>query len=122
MLTSFAEFKFYQSFRIPVEQSDNLRFMINKEKLVGSNDYIDDAILIDISISGLGFQSKERISVGTALNISLQFKRSQLDLTGKVVRAFYYSIHDDEIIYGVELDEESKINRFLEQYISSFLN
>ena len=58
MLTSFAEFKFYQSFRIPVEQSDNLRFMINKDNLVGDDDYIDDAILIDISISGLGFQSK----------------------------------------------------------------
>ena len=122
MLTSFAEFKFYQSFRIPVEQSDNLRFMISKDNLVGNDDYIDDAILVDISVSGLGFKSIERISVGTGLSISLQFKRSQLELTGKVVRAFTNSVNDSEIIYGVELDEEAKINRFLEQYISSFSN
>jgi len=120
MLTSFAEFKFYQSFRIPVEQSDNLRFMISKDNLVGNDEYIDDALLVDISISGLGFKSVDRISVGTNLNISLQFKRSQLELTGKVVRAFTNSVNDNEIIYGVELDEEAKINRFLEQYISSF--
>ena len=122
MLTSFAEFKFYQSFRIPVEQSDNLRFIISKDNLVGDDDYIDDAVLVDISVSGLGFKSNDRISVGTSLNISLQFKRSQLELTGKVVRAFTSSVSDSEIIYGVELDEEAKINRFLEQYISSFSN
>lgn len=120
MLTSFAEFKFYQSFRIPVEQSDNLRFLLSKDNIAGNNFYIDDAVLVDISVSGLGFKSLERISVGTSLNISLQFKRSQLELTGKVVRAFTNSVNDHEIIYGVELDEESKIKRFLEQYIASF--
>jgi Nif-specific regulatory protein len=94
--------------------------MLSKDNLVGDDEYIDDAILVDISVSGLGFKSIERISVGTSLSISLQFKRSQLELTGKVVRAFTNSVNDSEIIYGVELDEESKINRFLEQYISSF--
>ena len=99
MLTSFAEFKFYQSFRIPVEQSDNLRFMISKDSLVGNDEYIDDAVLVDISVSGLGFKSIERISVGTNLSISLQFKRSQLELTGKVVRAFTNTVNDSAKLF-----------------------
>ena len=64
--------------------------MLSKDNLVGDDEYIDDAVLVDISVSGLGFKSIERISVGTSPNISLQFKRSQLELTGKVVRIYKY--------------------------------
>ena len=31
MFTSFSEFKFFQSFRIPVESSDDVRFLIEYE-------------------------------------------------------------------------------------------
>ena len=120
MLASFSEFKFYQSFRIPVEKADNLRFLAEKENELGKDEYIDDARLVDISLTGLGLSTKERISVGTELTISLQFKKHHLDLTGRVVRAFCNHIEDDEIIYGVELDEEPKIGKFLEHFIMSF--
>jgi two-component system response regulator HydG len=50
MLASFSEFKFYQSFRIPVEEADDLRFLVQIERGRGSNEYIDDAKLIDISL------------------------------------------------------------------------
>ncbi len=120
MLTSFSEFKFYQSFRIPVEVADELRFLAEVTDNMGNSRYIDDAKLIDISVTGLGFSTIERISVGENLLISLQFKRMQLDLTGSVVRAFSDAVSDDEIIYGVELDEEKKLNNFLEKYIMSF--
>lgn len=120
MLTSFSEFKFYQSFRIPVEKADNLRFLIQKENEIGKLDYIDDGTLEDISVTGFGFSTKERISVGHELTISLQFKKHHLDLTGRVVRAFTNSLEDNEIIYGVEIDEEKSLGKFLEHYILSF--
>lgn len=120
MLASFSEFKFFQSFRIPVEKADNLRFLVEKENELGKDEYIDDARLEDISVTGLGFSTKDRLSVGTAITISLQFKKHHLDLNGTVVRAFCNTIDDDEIIYGVELEEEPKIAKFLEQFIMSF--
>ncbi|MFG1591042.1 sigma 54-interacting transcriptional regulator [Halobacteriovorax sp. CON-3] len=120
MLASFSEFKFFQSFRIPVEEADNLRFLVQKEDEVGHLEYIDDAKLVDISVTGFGFKTHERISVGTELEVSLQFKKKHLDLTGRVVRAFSNVLEDEEIIYGVELDVEKGINKFLESYIMSF--
>ncbi len=120
MLASFSEFKFYQSFRIPVEKADNLRFLAERDDEFGKPVYIDDARLVDISITGLGFATKDRISVGDEITVSLQFKKQHLDLTGKVVRAFYNSIEDEELIYGIEIDEESAINKFLETFILSF--
>lgn len=120
MLASFSEFKFYQSFRIPVEKADNLRFLVEKDNKVGKNEYIEDGTLLDISLTGLGFSTAERISVGTELVISLQFKKYHLDLQGRVVRAFCNAIDDDEIVYGIEIDEEPKINKFLQQFVMSF--
>jgi len=120
MLASFSEFKFFQSFRVSVEEADNLRFMVEREDNIGRTEYINDAKLVDISITGFGFKTKERISVGTNLTISLQFKKHHLDLTGRVVRAFSQSVEDKEIIYGVELDSDPKIKKFLETYITNF--
>ncbi len=120
MLKSFSEFKFYQSFRIPVEAQDDLRFMVEMGDELGNSHYIEDAKLIDISVTGLGFSTQERISVDRELTISLQFKKLHLDLTGRVVRAFSESFEDQSIIYGVEIDDEPKIFNFLEKYIISF--
>ena len=121
MLASFSEFKFYQSFRIPVEEADDLRFLVQIEKDQKSSlEYIDDAKLIDISLTGLGFATAERISVGRELTISLQFKKHHLDLSGKVVRAFSQTLDDQKIIYGIEIDEDKAISKFLEHYILGF--
>ena len=120
MLASFSEFKFYQSFRIPVEDADDLRFLCEKSDDLGKSIYIDDAKLVDISVTGLGFSTMQRISVGEELTVSLQFKRRHLDVTGKVVRAFSESIEDEEIIYGLEIDAERELHKFLETYILSF--
>ncbi len=120
MLSSFSEFKFYQSFRIPVEEADDLRFLIQYDTPNGKDNYIDDAKLVDISITGLGFSTSDRISVGTEFTISLQFKKMHLDLTGRVVRAFSQTLEEQRIIYGVEIDEERSIHKFLETYVLSF--
>ncbi len=120
MLASFSEFKFYQSFRIPVEEADDLRFLVQMERKRGEEFYIDDAKLIDISLTGFGFSTSERISVGQELTISLQFKKHHMDLTGKVVRAFSKTLDDQKIIYGVEIEEEKGISKFLEHYIMGF--
>ena len=120
MLTSFSEFKFYQSFRIPVEKADDLRFLIAIENEDGSKRYIEDALLMDISLTGLGFMTQERIKVETEFDISLQFRKNHLDLSGRVVRAFTNTVEDTKIIYGVEVDDEKRIRKFLEQYVQSF--
>ncbi len=115
-----SEFKFYQSFRIPVEKADNLRFLVEKDISVGKNEYIEDGQLIDLSMTGLGFKSKERISVGTDLVISLQYRKLHLDLSGTIVRSFSNALEDEDIIYGVQLDEEPKLKKFLEYFVSGF--
>jgi len=120
MLASFSEFKFYQSFRIPVEEADDLRFLVQFEKTEGHSQYIDDAKLIDISLTGFGFATAERISIGAELSISLQYKKHHIDLTGRVVRAFSHTLDDQKIIYGIEIDEDKFISKFLERYIMGF--
>jgi Nif-specific regulatory protein len=120
MFASFSEFKFYQSFRIPVEEADNLRFLVEKDDDFGKAQYIEDAKLLDISVTGFGFCTNNRIKVGDELTISLQFKKHHLDLSGKVVRAFSNAFDEEGLIYGVEFDEEPKIKKFLEHYILSF--
>ena len=120
MLASFSEFKFYQSFRIPVEEADDLRFLVQITRGHGSVEYIDDAKLLDISLTGFGFATAERLSVGKELNISLQYKKHHLDLTGRIVRAFSQTLDEQKIIYGIEIDEDKNISKFLELYVMGF--
>ncbi len=120
MLRSFSEFKFYQSFRVPVEAADDLRFLVEKKDNLGKETYIGDAKLVDISVTGLGFKTKERISVGDEMHISLQFKKGQADITGHIVRAFTDTVDDNDIIYGVEIEEDKKLNKLIEAYVTSF--
>lgn len=120
MLASFSEFKFYQSFRIPVEKADGLRFLLEIEDENGNTRYIEDATLLDISVTGFGFSTLEKIKVSEVLSASLQFKKMHVDLVGKVVRSFSNTLDDEIMIYGVELDEDKKLNRLLEAYVKSF--
>jgi two-component system response regulator HydG len=122
MFTSFSEFKFFQSFRIPVENRDDVRFMLEFEDEFGKFRYIEDAALEDVSVTGVGFVTKDRLSVGTNLRMSFHFKRLRIDLEGHVVRTFGFNPDDDAMLYGVELDEEDhpQMKRFIEQYVSAF--
>lgn len=122
MFTSFEEFKFFQSFRIPVEKGDEVRCLIEFEDEMGKFSYIEDAKLADASITGIGFISKSRLSVGTNVRISIQFKRLRIDVEGHVVRSFGYEIEEDVMLYGIEVDQDDQKNtrRFIEQYVASF--
>ena len=122
MLASFKEFKFFQSFRIPVESKDDVRFLVEQENDLGKFEYVTDAKLSDVSITGLGFISEQKISVGTNMRISVQFKRLRIDVEGVIVRSFGNHLESETMIYGVELDEDDrlKIKRFIEQYVTSF--
>ncbi|MFZ4714813.1 MAG: sigma 54-interacting transcriptional regulator [Bacteriovoracaceae bacterium] len=121
MQNSLSELKYYQSFRIPVESKDDLRFLLEIES-DGKKIYLEDAKLLDISVTGIGFKTKERLSVGKSLTISLQFKRLHLDITASVVRAFSAGVTEEDIIYGTEVDEEDigQMRKFIENYIYSF--
>jgi two-component system response regulator HydG len=119
-LNSFSEFKFYQSFRIPVEEADDLRFLVQVEDELGNMEYIDDAVLVDISVTGLGFKTNARLSNNTDLTISLQFKKHRIDMDGIIVRSFSHAVEDEELIYGVEIEPDKKVAKFLEAYVMSF--
>lgn len=124
MLTSFKEFKFFQSFRIPVESKDDVRCTLEFEDERGQFQNIMDSKLEDVSITGLGFTTKERIKVDTNIRISIQYKRLRIDIEGHIVRSFGYQPDqtNETMIYGVELDEEDypQIKRFIEQYVLGF--
>ncbi len=124
MLTSFKEFKFFQSFRIPVESKDDVRCTFEYEDDMGKFHTIMDGTLQDISITGLGFISKQRISVDTNTRISIQYKRLRIDIEGHVVRSFGYQpdLTNETMTYGVELDEDDypQMRRFIEQYVMGF--
>lgn len=122
MFTSFSEFKFFQSFRIPVESRDDVRFIMEFEDETGKFCFMDDVKLVDVSVTGLGFISKARLSVGTNLRFSINFKRLRIEVEGHIVRSFGINPEDESMLYGVELDEDDNKNmkRFVEQYVSSF--
>ncbi len=122
MFTSFSEFKFFQSFRIPVESRDDVRFMVEYEDDLNKFHYIDDARLEDASVTGLGFSTEQKISVNTNIRVSIHFKRLRIDLEGHVVRSFGVDGSEEKMLYGIELDEDDQKNmkRFIEQYVYSF--
>ncbi|MBC77538.1 MAG: hypothetical protein CME64_16155 [Halobacteriovoraceae bacterium] len=122
MFTSFEEFKFFQSFRIPVEKGDEVRCLIEYENELGQFEYIKDATLADVSVTGIGFISSSRLGVETNIRISLQFKRLRIDVEGHVVRSFGYELEEDKMLYGIEVDKDDQKNmrRFIEQYVTSF--
>ena len=123
MLTSFSEFKYYQSFRVPVESRDDVQFLVEYENEQGKFEFVEKVKLMDVSMTGLGFCTTFPMAVGTTLRCSLQFKRLRIDLGASIVRAFrdVNSSEDEAMNYGAELDTEDYTNmkRFIEQYIQS---
>lgn len=124
MFTSFKEFKFFQSFRIPLESSDDVKCLIEYEDEMGKFHSIMDANLEDVSITGLGFTTNEKLKVGTNIRVGIHYKRINIDIEGLVVRSFGFETakKPDCMIYGVELDEDDhpQVKRFIEQYVAGF--
>ena len=62
------------------------------------------------------------MSVGANLRISIHFKRLRIDVEGKVVRSFGFGLEKEEMLYGIEVDDDDRKNmrRFIEQYVNSF--
>jgi len=122
MLTSFSEFKYYQSFRVPVESRDDVLFMAHFENDQGKYEFIEKVKLQDVSMTGIGFVSNFPMAVGTTVRCSLQFKRLRFDFGASIVRAFHNTDStQDSMNYGAELDSEDygNMKRFIEQYIQS---
>lgn len=123
MLTSFSEFKYYQSFRVPVESRDDVQFLVEYENEHGKLDFVDKVKLQDVSMTGLGFTTTFPMPVGTTLRCSIQFKRLRFDFGASIVRAFHNveAGPEESMNYGAELDSEDygNMKRFIEQYIHS---
>jgi two-component system response regulator HydG len=123
MLTSFSEFKYYQSFRVPVESRDDVQFLIEREDDNGRFEFVEKVKLMDVSMTGFGFTTQYPMPIGTTLRCSLQFKRLRFDFGSSIVRAFHdvNSPEGENMHYGAELDAEDygNMKRFIEQYIQS---
>lgn len=123
MLTSFSEFKYYQSFRVPVESRDDVMFLVEYENDQGALSTVENVKLQDVSMTGLGFVTTFALAVGSTLRCSIQFKRLRFDFGATVVRAFknMTKSQDESMNYGIELDSEDygNMKRFIEQYIQS---
>lgn len=123
MLTSFSEFKYYQSFRVPVESRDDVMFLVEYENDQGKYEFVEKVKLLDVSMTGLGFVTTFPMPIGTTLRCSLQFKRLRFDFGANIVRAFHEigTSTEDSMNYGAELDPEDygNMKRFIEQYIQS---
>lgn len=123
MLTSFSEFKYYQSFRVPVESRDDVMFLVEYENDQGKFEFVEKVKLMDVSMTGLGFTTTFPLPIGTTLRCSLQFKRLRFDFGASIVRAFHEidAAADESMNYGAELDAEDygNMKRFIEQYIQS---
>ena len=123
MLTSFSEFKYYQSFRVPVESRDDVQFLVEFENEFGKFQFVDKVKLGDVSMTGIGFTTPFPLAVGTVLRCSIQFKRLRFDFGANIVRAFrdVNSTDTETMNYGAELDSEDygNMKRFIEQYIQS---
>jgi two-component system response regulator HydG len=122
MFKSFQEFKFFQSFRVPIEQKDDVQFTIEVENDLGKFEFIEDGELKDVSVTGIGFETKQTYSVETNLRITLGYKRVRIEVEGQIVRAFGSQEQDGKILYGVELDSDDHKDqkRFIENFISGF--
>jgi two-component system, NtrC family, response regulator HydG len=123
MLTSLAEFKYYQSFRVPVESRDDVLFFVDQEDEYGKYRPLDKVKLLDVSMTGLGFTTQARIAVGETVRCAIQFKRFRHEFSVTIVRAFNAKSASEEglMSYGAELDKEEfpPMKRFIEQYINS---
>lgn len=123
MLTSLAEFKYYQSFRVPVESRDDVLFLLEVEDDFGKFRPLDKVRLMDVSMSGVGFCSNHGLAVGETVRCSIQFKRFRHEFMVTIVRANKARGESDgEMMnYGGEIDKEEFVpmKRFIEQYVHS---
>jgi two-component system response regulator HydG len=123
MLTSLAEFKYYQSFRVPVESRDDVQFLVETEDEYGKYHTLDKVKLQDVSMSGVGFVTAGKMAVGETIRCSIQFKRFRHEFSCTIVRAFRgpsFGEHEP-MSYGAELDQEDfpAMKRFIELYVHS---
>lgn len=125
MIRSFNEFKFFKSFRIPVESGDDVQFLleINSDAYAERGEYVKDAKLLDVSVAGLGFQTKRSLSIDEDITMSINYKKLRFDINGKVVRVMSNPRDENSYICGVEIvekDDREKMKRFLGQLINYF--
>ena len=122
MFKSLDEYKFFQSFRIPVEEQDGIRYSFDFMNDRGQYVFIEDTKLVDLSASGIGMRTQMELEVGASVRVSLEYKRVRIDVETSVVRGIS-SIDSDKVVeYGLEVDLEDsdKMHRFVRQYAMGF--
>lgn len=125
MIHSLAEFKFFKSFRLPVDSGDDIHCVVEQEGdgTTEHGEYVNDAKLTDVSVTGLGFRSHSRLLLGDELTFSIQHKKLRFDVMGKIVRIMGDPMQEGQLRYGVEISEpedRKKMHRFIGQMVNLF--
>jgi Nif-specific regulatory protein len=107
---------------LPVESGDDIHFSVELDDASGRGEFIRDAKLKNVSVTGLGFSSNEKISLGDTLTISIHFRRLRFDISSTVVRVISGHEQEHAMNYGVEIEDEDreKMSRFVGQLINYF--
>jgi len=124
MIRSFREFRFFKSFRIPLETSDEVQFIVRTEDGVHEKaEIIKDAVVTNVSITGLGFITKSELMQDEEVDISISYKKLRFEVSAKVVRIMNNPHQSGQLSYGAEINEledRDKMRRFLTQLINYF--
>ena len=82
----------------------------------------EEASLLDISLTGVGFTSKIAFMLKEKVRIVLFFKKNRFEFEGKIVRAFGAGENESKTFYGVEVDQEDRkeTKDLIKAYIKGF--
>lgn len=114
----------HRSFRVPVTADDKIKFALSSSKDASSEQY-KTLDLVNLSLTGLGFYSRKKISIGQSVYANLNFKGSAFLIPGKITR-INEILNDygecEKYFCGLEFDvDDHRMSRaFIQKFVSSF--
>lgn len=114
----------HRSFRVPVNAEDKIKFALFTSKDANSEQY-KTVDLVNLSLTGLGFYSRKKISIGQSVYANLNFKGSSFLIPGKITRLNEILNEYGECekyFCGLEFDvDDHRMSRaFIQKFVSSF--
>ncbi len=118
--------KYFRSFRLSLAEKDPVQLTMavvdqNSTK-VASEEGMQSFQLINLSLSGLAFETDQVIELDRKVKAIVTIKKNQFKFDGTLVRAVRHHEKPGFLIYGVKLNKSNDENsrQFLESLIQSF--
>jgi len=125
MRNNVEKLKSYRSFRVPVEESDKIGFKAFCSDDKGTREELSAILLINVSLTGVGFYSGKEVSSEDEIEVQLTFKGVKFLIPATIVRSqVIYNAYGEceKYFYGVQFLESDQelTKKFLSKFISSF--